>query len=141
MEVMPDPDLVPTEFGTGVVIDAKGLVLTNYHVVRADSQHFVTTHERKTYRAKIKAADSKSDLAILELEPPPQQTLKLTPVKFGDASTLRKGQIVLALGNPYGIARDGQVSASWGIVSNLARKAGPDPDETNPAGVKRHLHH
>lgn len=141
LELMPDPDAVPTEFGTGVVIDAKGLILTNYHVVRAESQHFVTTHERKTYRAKIKAADAKSDLAVLELEPQPQQALKLTPVKFGDASTLRKGQIVLALGNPYGIARDGQVSASWGIISNLARKAGPDPDESNPAGVKRSLHH
>jgi serine protease Do len=123
-EVLPDADSIPTEYGTGVVIDAKGLILTNYHVVRADSQHFVTTHERKTYRAKIKAADQKSDLAVLELEPNPQQTLKLVPIKFGDASTLRKGQIVITLGNPYAIARDGQVSASWGIVSNLARHSG-----------------
>src|SRR5690606_31081256 len=115
---LPD-DFVPTEFGTGVIIDAKGLILTNYHVVREDSQHYVTTHERKTYRAKIRAADLKSDLAVLELEPPLQQPLKLKPITFGDASTLRKGQIVIALGNPYGIARDGQVSASWGIVSNL----------------------
>jgi S1-C subfamily serine protease len=141
MELIPDPDLPPTEFGTGVVVDAKGLILTNYHVVRSDSQHYVTTHERKTYRAKIKAADSRSDLAVLELEPQPQQTIRLTPIKFGDASTLRKGQIVIALGNPYGIARDGQVSASWGIVSNLARKAGIDPDETTPAGKKPTLHH
>lgn len=139
---LPDADFVPTEYGTGVVIEAKGLILTNYHVVRSDSQHFVTTHERKTYRAKIKAADSKSDLAVLELEPQPQQAIRLTPVKFGDASTLRKGQIVIALGNPYGIARDGQVSASWGIVSNLARKAGADPDDSTPSsGRKRTLHH
>jgi serine protease Do len=48
---------------------------------------------------------------------------------------------VIALGNPYGIARDGQVSASWGIVSNLARKAGADPDESTPSGRKRTLHH
>lgn len=138
---LPDADFVPTEFGTGVVIDSKGLILTNFHVVRADSQHFVTTHDRKTYRAKIKAADSKSDLAVLELEPQPQQTLKLSPVKFGDAATLRKGHIVIALGNPYGIARDGQVSASWGIVSNLARKAGPEQDELRPQGGKPTLHH
>jgi S1-C subfamily serine protease len=137
---LPDADFVPTEYGTGVVIDAKGLILTNYHVVRSDSQHYVTTHERKTYRAKIKAADSKSDLAVLELEPAPQQPIKLTPVKFGDASALRKGQIVIALGNPYGIARDGQVSASWGIISNLSRKAGVEPDESTPNG-KRTLHH
>jgi S1-C subfamily serine protease len=140
-ELLPDADFIPTEFGTGIVIDAKGLILTNYHVVRADSQHFVTTHERKTYRAKIKAADRRSDLAVLELEPLPPQAIKLTPIKFGDASTLRKGQIVIALGNPYGIAKDGQVSASWGIVSNLARKAAPDPDETTPNGRKRSLYH
>src|SRR5690606_205790 len=124
-----------------VIIDAKGLILTNYHVVREDSQHYVTTHERKTYRAKIRAADLKSDLAVLELELPLQQPLKLKPITFGDASTLRKGQIVIALGNPYGIARDGQVSASWGIVSNLARKAGPDLQETDPNRRKRTLHH
>src|SRR5207342_2000310 len=45
-------------------------------------------------------------------------------------------------GNPYAIARDGQVSASWGIVANLSRKAGPIPDETSPAGVRNtSLHH
>jgi S1-C subfamily serine protease len=93
------------------------------------------------YPARIKAADQKSDLAVLEVLPLPQQPLRLTPIKFGDASTLRKGQIVIALGNPFNTARDGQPSASWGIVSNLARKSAPEPDETNPNGVKRSLHH
>ena len=137
---IPDADFIPSDFGTGVVIDARGLILTNYHVVRSDSQHFVTTSQRKTYRARIKAADSRSDLAVLEIEAgsPP---LKLTPIKFGNAAKLRKGQIVIALGNPYAIARDGQVSASWGIVSNLSRKAGPEPDESSPGGKKSTLHH
>lgn len=130
-----DPDFVPSEYGTGVVVDAQGLILTQYHVVEHGDQHWVTLSDRKTYSAKIRAADPRSDLAILEIE-----ATDLTPITFGDASTLRKGQIVIALGNPYAIARDGQVSASWGIVSNLARKAAQV--ETNErASRKPTLHH
>jgi serine protease Do len=48
------------------------------------------------------------------------------PITFGDPSKLKKGQIVVVLGNPYAIARDGQASAGWGIVANLSRKAAPN---------------
>jgi S1-C subfamily serine protease len=140
-DTVPNPDFVPTDFGTGVVVDARGLILTNYHVVEAESQHYVTTSQRKTYRARIKAADMKSDLAILEIEAG-STPVNLKPIRFGNSSNLRKGQIVIALGNPYGIARDGQASAAWGIVSNLSRKAGPEPDEAAPGmGKKPTLHH
>jgi S1-C subfamily serine protease len=61
------------------------------------------------------------------------------PITLGDAATLRKGQIVLALGNPYAIARDGQPSAGWGIVANLSRKSPPTPEESDPSG-RRTLH-
>jgi serine protease Do len=139
-EAIPNADFIPTEFGTGVVIDGRGLILTNYHVVSPDSQHFVTTSQRKTYRARIKAADMRSDLAVLEIEAP-SNSVNLKPIRFGNAANLRKGQIVIALGNPYGIARDGQASAAWGIVSNLSRKAGPTPDENSPGVNKPTLHH
>lgn len=119
-----DPDFVPNEYGTGVVVDRGGLILTNYHVVSPGDQLFVTTVERKTYPARIKAADPRSDLAVLSID-----ARDLTPIKLGDASLLKKGQIVLTLGNPYAIARDGQASASWGIISNLARKAPLATDE------------
>ena len=56
----------------------------------------------------------------------------LTPIKFGDAANLKKGQIVVTLGNPYAIARDGQVSASWGIIANLRRKAPPKSTKRAP---------
>ncbi len=121
-----DPDFVPDQFATGVVIDRRGLILTFYHVLGLKSQHFVTTSDRKTYAARIKAADPRSDLAVLEIE-----ATNLTPITLGDATTLKKGQIVVALGNPYAIARDGSASASWGIVANLERKAPAHPD---PAG-------
>ncbi|MDZ4779454.1 MAG: trypsin-like peptidase domain-containing protein [Planctomycetia bacterium] len=124
-----DPNFIPNEFGTGVVIDAEGLIVTCYHVVRPDCDHWVTTRDRKTYAAKIVGADPRSDLAVLRIE-----ATGLTPIAFGDGASVRKGQLVLALGNPYAIARDGQASVSWGIVSNLGRKSSPSlesPGETS----------
>jgi len=64
----------------------------------------------------------------------------LKPITLGDATAVRRGQFVIALGNPYAIARDGQASASWGIVANLARKAPPHPSEADPTG-RGTLHH
>jgi S1-C subfamily serine protease len=130
-----DPEFMPNEFATGVVVGSGGLILTAYHVLGENSEYFVTAHDRKVYRAWVKAADPRSDLAVLAID-----ATDLVPVAFGDSSSLKKGQIVVALGNPYAIARDGQVSASWGIVSNLARKAPPIPDEPETSG-KTTLHH
>ena len=130
-----DPDFVPDAFATGVAVDRHGLVLTYYHTLRLKSQHYVTTQDRRVYAARIKAADPRSDLAILEIEAD-----NLTPIKFGDAAGLKKGQIVIALGNPYAIARDGQASASWGIVANLSRKSPPEPSESNPGGRDKLYH-
>lgn len=121
-----DPSFVPNEYGTGVIVDAQGLILTAYHILGNSEQYdyFVTTIDRQTYKATLLAADPRSDLAILKIE-----ASGLRPIKFGNADNLRKGQIVIALGNPYAIARDGQVSASWGIVANLHRKAPRDAAE------------
>jgi serine protease Do len=122
-----DPDFIPTEYGTGVVVDAKGLILTNYHVLGEEPEGntlYLTTHDRRVHVARIKAADPRSDLAVLEIK-----ATGLKPVRFGDANKIRKGQIVIALGNPYAIARDGQASASWGIIANLQRKAPPELGE------------
>lgn len=121
------PDFVANGFASGVVIDRSGLVLTNHHVLGDDpheNEFFVTTASHSSYRMRVKASDERSDLAVLApLRPGAGQSGDFVPIRFGDASTLRKGQTVIALGNPYAIARDGQVSASRGIVSNLSRKA------------------
>ena len=118
-----DPDFVPNEFGTGVVLDARGLVLTNYHVLGeiTGSTYWVTTIDQQTYPARPKGADPRSDLAVLELVTP-DRSRRFSPIHFSQTKNLRKGQIVVALGNPYAIARDGSASASWGIIANLARK-------------------
>ena len=104
-----DPDFIPNEYGTGVVIDRRGLILTAYHVLGEDSDYYVTTSDRKVYKALPKAADPRSDLAVLAIE-----AADLVPITFGNAAELKKGQIVVSLGNPYAIARDGQASASLG---------------------------
>jgi serine protease Do len=129
-----DPEFLPNEYGTGVAIDRQGLILTAYHVLAPESDYYVTTHEHKVYPAQIKAADPRSDLAVLAIE-----TGDLVPIRLGDAAQLRKGQFVVALGNPCAIARDGQASASWGIVANLNRKAPLAADEADSPG-RRTLH-
>jgi serine protease Do len=130
-----DPEFIPTEYATGVVLDRRGLILTAYHVLQPESEFFVTTSQHKRYPAWIKAADPRSDLAVLAVEAD-----DLVPIRLGDASKLRRGQFVVAMGNPYAVARDGQASASWGIVANLNRKAVPVPTEADSAG-KTTLHH
>lgn len=116
----PGVEFIPLRYGAGVVVDKNGLILVPSHLLDEKDVHWVTTSDRRTYVAKIKASDPRSALAILEIE-----SEDLTPITFGEAERLKKGQIVITLGNPQAIARDGQVSASWGIVSNLGRKAGP----------------
>lgn len=126
--------------GAGVIIDPSGLVLTQYLAVSPGEQHFITTTKRRTYAAKIRAADARSGLAVLAINgnPPPASLLqragnpanetpspetKLPTVQFGDANSLRKGQFVISIGNPHTIKSDGQPSASWGIITNLAQRA------------------
>jgi serine protease Do len=132
-----DPTFIPNEFGTGVIVDRRGLVLTNLHVLGdPEANHYAVWLKRRPFRATVKATDPWSDLAVLEIEGD-----GLTPITFGNADDLRKGQIVIGLGNPYGIARDGEVSASWGIVSNLLRKAPHLPDPNRPSGRRPTVHH
>lgn len=132
-----DPAFVPNEFGTGVVIDAKGLIVTAAHVLGnvREADYYVWIN-RKPYPAKVKAADPWLDLAVLQID-----AANLKPIVFGDARGLKKGQFVIALGNPYAIAKDGQPSASWGIVSNLQRQAPAPRTGTRPSETGETLHH
>lgn len=119
VQQLKDPQFVPYEYSTGVVVDKSGLILTNYHSLGdANKNDYVVWIGGKSYsQVVVKAADPWTDLAVLEIA-----ARNLTPIQLGDGSNLRKGRIVIALGNPHAIARDGDVSATWGIVSNLSRK-------------------
>jgi serine protease Do len=131
------PEFVPHEFATGVVIDRQGLILTNYHVLgQVDQNEYAVWQGRRPFVAQVKAADPWSDLAVLAIE-----ATDLAPIEMGDAQSLAKGQIVIALGNPYAIARDGSPSATWGIISNLGRKAPPTQQGDVSPESKNTLHH
>ncbi len=123
-----DPDFIPNEYGAGVVV-GRGLVLTAGHVLGDDSDYYVTTAGHKVYKASVRAADPRSDLAVLAID-----DVDLPPITLGNAAEVKKGQIVISLGNPYAIARDGQPSAAWGIVANLQRKAPAVPSESDSTG-------
>lgn len=117
---------VPEAFGSGVAMDAKGLILTNFHVVQGARKIYVRLPGGKAGYADILAGDARCDLAVLKLLDP-----RLAPVPvvaLGDAGKLRKGQFLLSLANPFAAGfRDGQPSASWGILSNIRRRALPGP--------------
>jgi serine protease Do len=136
-----NPDFVPTLYGSGVVISEDGYIVTCAHVLDDPRQHdyFVWLDKEFYparvigYSAKVLAADPFSDLAVLKID-----ASNLKRIEFGVGRELRKGQFVIALGNPYATARDGEASASWGIVSNLKRVA-PSESETS-AGAKETIH-
>jgi len=138
------PDFVPNEFGTGIVVapipgSDERFILTNYHVVRGgpptsglykpnDNQIYVRMGDRRGYQARIIAADPRSDLAVLAIDYAAlglkPEEIKPIPLRT-ETTPLQKGQLVLSLGNPYAIARDGSASVSWGMISNISRRPAP----------------
>ena len=100
--------------GSGVIVSKDGYILTNNHVV-ADAQEIkVTTSDRHNYTATIVGTDPKSDLAVIKLK---GNVPNLVPVEFGDSGRLRLGDIVLAIGNPFGVGQ----TVTMGIVSAKGR--------------------
>lgn len=130
-----DPDAVPDTFGSGIVIDAAGLILTNYHVIERATKIYVRLPgDAKGSYADIVGADARADLAVLRLITP----LNVRPITIGDGGRVRKGDWVISLANLLGTGfRDGSASASWGIISNVRRR-GPGPTDeikrTKPLG-------
>lgn len=129
-------DFIPHEFGAGVVIDKAGYILTSIHVIgEASASDYVVWVQRRPFTAKLKAADPMLEVAVLKITAD-----DLQPIEFGDTKALKKGQIAIALGNPLGIARDGQASAAWGMIANLGRAAPPNPLSRARSG-RESLHH
>ncbi len=117
-----NPDNVPESYGSGVVLDEKqGLVLTLAHVVHKATKIYVRLPGNRGSWADIHASDPRSDLAVLRLI---DRVPNLQAIKLGNGGKLRKGDFILSLSNPFAAGfRDGSPSASWGIVSNLRRRA------------------
>jgi len=100
--------------GSGFVIDASGLIVTNNHVVEGASAIYVGFADGSRRAAKIEGRDKTSDIALLRVDP----DRALTPVSFGDSDLARAGDWVLAIGNPFGLG--GSISA--GIISARNRQ-------------------
>jgi S1-C subfamily serine protease len=100
--------------GSGSIIDAKGHVLTNYHVVKDASELSVTLADGVDRKGKLVGVDPENDLAVIQFDP---KGARLTMIPFGNSSGLRVGQKVLAIGNPFGLDR----TLTTGIISGLGR--------------------
>lgn len=100
--------------GSGSVIDTRGHVLTNFHVVDGANEIQVALFDGKSYEGQVVGKDESNDMAILKIDAPADS---LKPVPFGDSSHLRVGQRVFAIGNPFGLER----TLTTGIISSLNR--------------------
>jgi serine protease Do len=102
--------------GSGFIIDEKGIVVTNNHVIQDAEDIIVRVNGDEEYKAKVIGADPLSDIAVLQLETKD----KFTPVAFGDSDKARIGDWVIAIGNPFGLG--GTVTS--GIISARNRSIG-----------------
>src|SRR5271170_4422546 len=106
---------VPVEgAGSGFVIDTDGHILTNYHVVQGAEMIEVTLGDQSRYKAKYIGADTRNDIALIQIDP---KGRKITALPLGDSRNLLVGQRVLAIGNPFGF----QSTLTTGVVSSLGR--------------------
>lgn len=98
--------------GSGVIVSPNGYILTNFHVIERADDIQVSLNDGKTYKAKVIGSDPESDLAILQIKAD-----KLPAITFGQMDSLRVGDVVLAIGNPFGVGQ----TVTMGIVSALGR--------------------
>ncbi len=100
--------------GSGIVYDARGHVLTNWHVVDEAEQILVTLADGRVLKGSVVGGDEETDVAVLKVDDG-----TLPPAEFGDSEALKVGQPVLAIGNPLGLA--GGPTVTSGVVSSLRR--------------------
>ena len=110
-----DPYVTDGGSGSGSIIDKRGYILTNVHVISGATKILVSLSDGSQYEASVVGEDIDSDLAVIKIDPPAGVTLKTIP--FGDSTKLAVGQKVIAIGNPFGMER----TMTTGIVSGLGR--------------------
>src|SRR5215469_5512586 len=108
-------DPVPVEgAGSGFIIDPRGYILTNYHVVEGAQSIEVVLGDQSRHPAKYIGADQRNDVALIKIDPKGKQ---LATLKLGDSNAIQVGQKVLAIGNPFGF----QSTLTTGVVSAVGR--------------------
>ena len=108
-----DDEDVHESLGSGVLIDASGIILTNYHVVREKGQTIVQLHDGRQFEIAVIRADPHTDLAVLQLK----NASGLPYAQLGDSDALKVGDWVLAVGNPFGL----EATVTAGIISAKGR--------------------
>ncbi len=101
--------------GSGAVLDATGLILTNQHVIDGAKEISVSLYNGLSYPAMLVGQDPDTDIAVLKIDAPADQ---LHPLNWGESQTLRVGQRIYAIGNPFGLER----TMSTGMISSLNRQ-------------------
>ena len=107
---------VQNSLGSGVIVRPEGLIVTNHHVIKGADEIRVVLSDRREFRARVVVRDDRTDLAVLKVR---TRGASLPYLRLRDSDTLQVGDLVLAIGNPFGV---GQTVTS-GIVSALARTA------------------
>jgi Do/DeqQ family serine protease len=111
---LPSTERQQSALGSGVIVDEKGIIVTNNHVIRGGDEITVVLADRREFEATVLRADERTDLAVLRIDP---GTERLPALDLRDSDDLEVGDLVLAIGNPFGV---GQTVTS-GIVSAVAR--------------------
>lgn len=136
-------------FGSGVVLDAENRrILTAYHLIDGATKIYVRGSKGKGSYANVRAADARSDLAVLELIDPVDglasakiAAVQLVAAPNGAKPNLKPGSFVVALGHPLATgAADGVPSGSWGILSNVRRRSAPAPGSSRDDIRNKPLH-
>jgi len=114
------PGNIPREqmqrsLGSGVIVDPSGLIITNNHVVEGATEVKVSLADKREYEAEIVLKDARTDLAVLKIKEAGQD--RFSAIEFGNSDELQVGDLVLAIGNPFGVGQ----TVTHGIVSALAR--------------------
>ena len=109
------PEQMQRSLGSGVMVDGSGLVVTNNHVIEGADQVKVSLSDKREFEAEIVLKDSRTDLAVLRLKGTNKE--KFTTLDFANSDQLQVGDVVLAIGNPFGVGQ----TVTHGIISALAR--------------------
>lgn len=112
----PPKPRVQNSLGSGVILSADGIVVSNYHVVGMATDIRVVLNDRREFTARVLLGDEQSDLAILKIDAPDP----LPFLDLRDSDSVEVGELALAIGNPFGVGQ----TVSSGIVSGLARSGG-----------------
>jgi Do/DeqQ family serine protease len=105
---------VQRALGSGVIVDAAGLIMTNNHVIEGASEVKVALSDKREFEAEVLLKDARTDLAVLRVKDGKE---RFTAIDLGNSDELQVGDVVLALGNPFGVGQ----TVTHGIVSALAR--------------------